>query len=222
MTGPVSVPNTGGWQTWTTVRKTGVNLNAGSQVWRFVADSAGGTGAFANLNYIRIAAPASGGPAPFGGSPTALPGTIQVENFDEGTAGVAYADSTAGNSGATYRSTDVDIEKTSDTGGGYDIGWVAAGEWLRYTVSIATAGAYDIDIRVACSHAGGTFHIEVDGTDVTGPILVPNTGGSQAWRTLRVPNVTLSAGPQVWRLVMDTNGSTGGVGNFNWLQATLR
>ncbi len=222
VTGPVSVPNTGGWQTWTTVRKTGVNLNAGSQVWRFVADSAGGTGAFANLNYIRIAAPASGGPAPFGGSPTALPGTIQVENFDEGTAGVAYADSTAGNSGATYRSTDVDIEKTSDTGGGYDIGWVAAGEWLRYTVSIATAGAYDIDIRVACSHAGGTFHIEVDGTDVTGPILVPNTGGSQAWRTLRVPNVTLSAGPQVWRLVIDTNASTGGVGNFNWLQATLR
>ncbi len=222
VTGPVSVPNTGGWQTWTTVRKTGVNLNAGAQVWRFVADSAGGTGAFANLNYIRIAAPASGGPAPFGGSPTALPGTIQVENFDEGTAGVAYADSTAGNSGATYRSTDVDIEKTSDTGGGYDLGWVAAGEWLRYTVSIATAGAYDIDIRVACSHAGGTFHIEVDGTDVTGPILVPNTGGSQAWRTLRVPNVTLSAGPQVWRLVMDTNGSTGGVGNFNWLQATLR
>jgi len=224
VTGPLSVPNTGGWQSWTTVKKTGVNLNAGSQVWRFVADSAGGTGAFANLNYIRVAAPAGSGsgPAPFGGSPTALPGTLQVENFDEGVAGAAYADSTAGNSGATYRSTDVDIEKTSDTGGGYDVGWTGAGEWLRYTVSIETAGTYDMDFRVACAHVGGTFHLEVNGTDVTGPILVPNTGGWQAWRTVRVPNVVLSAGTQVWRLVIDANAATGSAGNFNWLQATLR
>ena len=28
-TGPLSIPNTGGWQTWGTVRKTGVTLAAG-------------------------------------------------------------------------------------------------------------------------------------------------------------------------------------------------
>jgi hypothetical protein len=32
--------------------------------------------------------------------------------------------------------------------------------------------------------------------------------------------VALAAGPQVWRLVMDTNGATGAVGNFNYITVT--
>jgi len=51
---------------------------------------------------------------------------------------------------------------------------------------------------------------------------VPNTGGWQTWRTLQVPNVMLPAGPQVWRVVMDTNGPTTATGNFNWIEATAR
>jgi len=151
----------------------------------------------------------------------ALPGTIQAEDFDAGGNGSAYRDTTTGNTGGKYRSTDVDIESTP--AGGYDVGWVAAGEWLKYTVNVATAGTYDLDIRVGSAVVGGTFHIEVDGVDKTGPISVPNTGGWQTWQTIRVSGVTLAAGTQVWRVVMDTNGSnTTSVGNFNWLQATLR
>ena len=40
----------------------------------------------------------------------ALPGTIQAEDFDNGANGTAYWDSSSGNSGGQYRSTDVDIE----------------------------------------------------------------------------------------------------------------
>jgi len=219
VTGSLVVPNTGGWQTWTTIKKTGVTLNAGSQVWTFVADS-GGSGSFGNLNYIRVAAPAGGGggPQPFSGTPSALPGILQFENFDEGGANVAYVDTSSGNAGGKYRSTDVDIESTS---GGFDVGWVAAGEWLNYTVDVSTAGTYNLDISVASSGAGGTFHIEVNGVDKTGSISVPNTGGWQTWQTIQVSGVTLAAGTQVWRVVMDTNGpTTGAVGNLNWLQAT--
>ena len=89
-------------------------------------------------------------------------------------------------------------------------------------MNVATAGTYNLDIRVGSAGAGGTFHIEVDGVDKTGPIAVPNTGGWQTWQTIRVSGVTLAAGTQVWRVVMDTIGSTGAVGNFNWLQATLQ
>src|SRR5205085_5892377 len=73
----------------------------------------------------------------YSGTPVALPGTIQAENFDKGASGTSFKDTTTGNSGGAYRTTDVDIEATS---GGYDIGWIAAGEWLNYTVSVATAG----------------------------------------------------------------------------------
>jgi hypothetical protein len=220
LTGPISIPNTGGWQTWTTIKKD-VTLSAGVQVFKVAFDSIGAGGGVGNLNYIRVAAPSSG-PAAFGGTPTALGGTLQLENFDEGGSGSAYNDTTAGNSGGQYRASDVDVEATSDTGGGYSLGWVFAGEWLRYSVSVTTAGVYDIDVRVASSGAGGTFHIEVNGVDKTGPLTVPNTGGWQTWQTIRAPGVTLAAGAQVWRVVMDTNGPTTAVGNFNWLKATIR
>jgi hypothetical protein len=219
VTGALTVPNTGGWQTWTTVRKSGVSLPAGQQEWRLVLDTNGSTGAVANFNYIRVSAPA--GSAAYGGSTPTLPAaTIQFESFDDGGSGVAYADATTGNAGGAYRATDVDIESTSDAGGGYDIGWVGAGEWLKYTVNVAAAGIYDLDVRVASAGAGGTFHIEANGTNVTGALTVPNTGSWQTWATIRKSGITLAAGSQVWRVVMDANGSTGAIGNFNYFKLT--
>src|SRR5207237_10706793 len=82
--------------------------------------------------------------ASYGGMPAAVPGQIEAENFDNGGQGVAYSDTTAGNYGGQYRNTDVDIETTTDTGGGYDVGWIAAGEWLNYTVNVASAGTYTL------------------------------------------------------------------------------
>ena len=90
-----------------------------------------------------------------------------------------------------------------------------------YTVNVAAAGTYDLDIRVASSGSGGTFHIEVDGVDQTGRLTVPNTRGWQTWVTIRKSGITLRAGSQVWRVVMDTNGTTGAVGNFNYFKVAL-
>src|SRR5258708_39726396 len=83
---------------------------------------------------------------PYSGSPAVVPGTIQAENFDNGGEGVAYHDSGSNNVGGAYRQTGVDIEASS--AGGYDVGWIAAGEWLNYTVSVATAGTYTVQVRV--------------------------------------------------------------------------
>jgi phosphatidylserine/phosphatidylglycerophosphate/cardiolipin synthase-like enzyme len=226
-TGPMTIPNTGAWQNWTTITRTGVALNAGQQVWRLVIDSMPPGGAVGNVNWIRAVAsggeppppPPPSGSTPYTGTAVALPGTIQAENFDNGGQHVAYFDNTPGNEGGVYRATDVDIAVAHDTGGGYTLGWVGAGEWLNYTVNVTAAGTYDIEARVASAGQGGTFRIEVNGVDRTGPITVPNTGGWQSWTTIRRTGVSLSAGQQVWRVVMLTNGpTTGGVGNFNWFR----
>jgi hypothetical protein len=79
-----------------------------------------------------------------GGNDTAL---INAEKFDNGGDGVAYHDRTAGNAGGQFRSTDVDIEASSE--GGYDVGWIDAGEWLNYTVAAGTAGNYTDQLRVS-------------------------------------------------------------------------
>ena len=143
------MPNTGGWQIWQTVKKTGLSLSAGAHVIRLAFDTGtaenGGVG---NYNWLRltVASPSS---TPYGGTPAALPGTVQAENFDEGASGVAYFDTTAGNTGGKYRTTDVDIESTTDVGGGYNVGRTRPGEWLKYSVTVASAGTYALDVRVA-------------------------------------------------------------------------
>jgi hypothetical protein len=88
---------------------------------------------------------------------------------------------------------------------------------LSYSVDVTSAGNYGVDVRVASAGAGGTFHIEVNGVDKTGPLTVPNTGGWQTWTTIRYPAIALSSGPQVRRVVMDTTGTTTAVGNFNYI-----
>ncbi len=96
-TGQFTVPNTGGWQTWTTIRISGVALNAGPQVWRVVMDTNGATTAVGNFNYFSVAA--GGASTPYGGTALTLPGVIQAENFDDGGAGRGYVDDTTGNAG---------------------------------------------------------------------------------------------------------------------------
>jgi hypothetical protein len=217
-TGALTVPNTGGWQTWTTISKTGVSLAAGPQVFRLVMDSVGAGGAVGNFNWFRVTAGATGGSTPFSGTPIPLPGTIQAENFDQGGAGVAYLDSSAGNAGNVYRTTDVDLQASTDTGGGYHVAWVSAPEWLKYTVNVTTAGTYNLSVRVASLGQGGRFHIEVDGIDRTGPLTVPNTGGWHLWTTLTRSGVSLTAGAHAVRLVFDAKSTAGVVGNFNWIR----
>ena len=224
-TGPINVPWTGGWQEWTTVTRSGVNLSAGSQTWRLVIDGAGDEGNVGNFNYIRVSGSSTSGgggasasSTPYGGTAAILPGTVQLENFDNGGEGVAYHDLSNGNDGGQYRSSAVDIEVTSDTGGGYNVAYTYAREWLAYTVNVAATGTYDVDMRVASEGAGGTFHIEVNGVNKTGSLAIPNTGGWQNWITVRKTGVTLSGGQQVFKVVMETDGATTFVGNFNYMR----
>ena len=146
------------------------------------------------------------GQAPYLGSAFVFPTKIEAEDFDVGGEGIAYHDTDAGNNGGEYRATeDVDIELCSDTGGGYNVGWLAPNEWLEFTVSVPTAGNHTFDIRVASMSAGGTFHLAFNGTDQTGEITVPVTGGWQTWTTVSA-TATLSAGTQTMRFVPALDG----------------
>lgn len=140
---------------------------------------------------------------------------IQAEDYDRGGAGVAWNDVDAVNQGGTYRQDGVDIGTTTDSGGGYNVGWIRAGEWLEYSIEVAQAGTYRLDLRVARLPGGSSaLHLERDGQAITGSIAVPSTGGWQTWTTIAT-EVNLSAGPQIVRVVMDVGDI-----NFNWFALT--
>src|SRR5882724_11245942 len=60
--------------------------------------------------------------------PIAVPGRIEAEYYDTNGPGSSYYDDSPGNAGNIYRNDDVDIESTTDVGGGYDVGWIGSGE----------------------------------------------------------------------------------------------
>jgi probable HAF family extracellular repeat protein len=213
-TGPLTIPNTSSWQNWTTIGAD-VTLSAGTQRMRVVVESAGPTGVVGNLNYIDVTAPAPVS-TPYTGTPIAIPGIIQAENFDNGGANVAYRDTTNGNSGGAYRSTDVDIQATKDVGGGHNVGWMAPGEWLQYTINVPTAATYLLKLRFASTGGGSQVHFEFDGIN-TQQIELWNTGGWQNWDTVSVP-VALKRGVQRMRLIVDLASPSGVVGNVNFIE----
>src|SRR5437764_358874 len=94
-------------------------------------------------------------------------------------------------------------------GGGYFVGWTQPGEWLNYTVSVAATGNYTLNFRLASAVLGGSFHINVDGINVTGKLLVPNTGDWNTYVILSKYNVHLTAAQHVLQLVFDTKGQNG-------------
>ena len=219
VSGAIVLPDSGGWDTWRTVTKSGITLPAGAHVVRLVVDANGSGGTAADINWLAFsgAAPPAATSTPYTGSPVAVPGRIEAENYDNGGEGVAYHDTTGGNAGGLYRNDGVDLQTASDTGGGYKVKSAVAGEWLKYTVAVKSSGTYALDARVCSSGAGGKFHVEVDGVNVTGSMTVPDTGSWNVFTTVTKSGIALTAGTHVFTLVLDSNGaSTGMTGNFNW------
>jgi hypothetical protein len=144
---------------------------------------------------------------PFGGTPAAVPGTVQAENYDTGGQGVAYNVGSINGTDNGYRSDGVDLEVTSDTGGGVDLGWTFAGNWFKYTVNVATAGTYTVSFRIAAPSAvTDAFHLaNSSGTNLSGNVNLPATGGYQNWATVTA-SVTLPAGQQILTLDQDNGG----------------
>jgi chitinase len=144
---------------------------------------------------------------PYGGTPAAIPGTVQAANYDTGGQGLAYNVASVNGTANSYRSDGVDLETCTDTGCGYDIGWTAAGQWFKYTVNVATAGTYTVSLRLAGDTAvtDGLHIANAAGANLSGSISVPSTGGWQDWTTVTV-SVTLPAGQQTLTIDQDNGG----------------
>jgi hypothetical protein len=225
-TGALTLPNTGGWNKYQVVAKTGVDLVAGVQTVRVAMIAVGGSGYVGIFDQLSVSS--SSGPAPGparmaypAGAAWPLPGTVELEDFDIGGAGVTYSDTTAANEGGKYRTADgVDIAASAGTGNGHVLGWVKAGEWLEYTVNVATSGTYTLETRVAALGAGGQIRILVNGEDKTGVLAIPNTGSWSSYQLASKTGVDLVAGVQTVRVAMVTAGASGYVGIFDWFRAT--
>jgi hypothetical protein len=147
-----------------------------------------------------------------------IPGIIYFDNYDLGKVGYAYNDAdyqnaggsqTSWNSGGSYRNDGVDIEQCSDfPSNGYDVGWINGGEWLKFTVNVATTGTYNVDFRYAANQTGGKLVMNLDGLLISPYpyITIPTSGGWQSWQTLTVPNIQMTAGKHILQIQFLSSG----------------
>lgn len=54
------------------------------------------------------------------------------------------------------------------------LGWIAPGEWVKYTVDVQAEGFYSLSIMYT-SKFGGNISFDSEGVDVTGPRAIPST-----------------------------------------------
>ncbi len=137
---------------------------------------------------------------PYNGTPALIPGVVRAVEYDFGGEGVAYHDNEPENRGATADPTAPRPNEGVDTqngDGGYgNIGYSAAGEWLKYTVNIQTSGYYSIAFRVSTpATSTGSMRLSVNDVDKTGVLAIPATGSYNTYQSVVVNNVYLDASP---------------------------
>ncbi|AHJ96926.1 carbohydrate-binding protein [Hymenobacter swuensis] len=162
---------------------------SGIMIWELSQDAIGANSLLTAINQVVVQRGGNTAPA------QAIPGKLEAEGFtaQQGT----------------------DKEPTTDTGGGQNVDYFETGDWLDYTVNVASAGTYAVGFRVASANGGATLQLRNGNGAVLGSINVGNTGGWQSWQTIST-TVTLPVGRQVLRLY--ASASTGC--NVNWLNFT--
>jgi len=129
---------------------------------------------------------------------TPVPGRIEAEDF-RGGSGTGYLDHDPENRGGEYRTEEgVDIEGCDE--GGYDVGWIEAGEWLTWNVPDLSPGHYNLRLRYASESGGGALTLSLDGRRLPGVFEPASTGGWQSWADFKVPDIRLTNGRHLLRL----------------------
>ena len=124
-----------------------------------------------------------------------IPGKIQAEDF--------------------INQIGLDIENTSDSGGGQNIGYTDAGDFADYLVYISESGTYNLNIRTAAAYNSGKIQFLLLTDTSTASIAsvdLPVTGGWQSWQTTTV-ETTLDAGVYSLKMKVIESGF-----NLNWFE----
>jgi len=105
----------------------------------------------------------------------------------------------------------VQVEKTLDTGGGHNVGFIDATDWMDYKVNVVNGGTFMATFRVASMEGGGKLEFYSDEKLLT-TINIAATKGWQNWTSVTAP-IQLSAGIQTLRIYATTGGF-----NVNWIK----
>ena len=127
-----------------------------------------------------------------------VPGKVQAEGF--------------------FFQSGISLENTTDVGGGQNIGYLDAGDYLDYYIHVAQSGNYNVAYRTAALSETGQVKMQLidsngDATTLH-TVSFPSTGGWQTWTTTNT-TASLYAGQHHIRVTI-----TKPLFNMNWFDFT--
>ena len=128
-----------------------------------------------------------------------IPEKIEAEDYDKGGQNVGYYDTDPDNETTLYRTDNAGIDSAS---GAYVYGWVAAGEWLKYTLTVSQTAVYNYTVRVASASDNAGFTLYIDDFEIA-KVTVPNTGAWKTFQEVSGSTATIGAGTHVLKLSVD-------------------
>lgn len=116
-------------------------------------------------------------------------------------------------------------EVTSDTNGGYDLGYASGGDYAVYENIDFGSGVSGVSARLACDqnsggNCGGSveFHLDSVGGPLVASLTIPATGGWQTWTTVSGPASGASGVHDLYVVFASPSSGTTSLGNINWFQ----
>ena len=106
------------------------------------------------------------------------------------------------------------VSETSDTNGGYKLGYTDSGDYAEYPVLITETGEYDVSFRIASESSSGSIILHlIDGSNeqYLTQISLPVTGGWETWETVST-SLNLEQGSYKLRLTVNQSGF-----DINWI-----
>lgn len=113
----------------------------------------------------------------------------------------------------------VQLEPTSDLGGGFNAGYLGDNDWAEYKLNVQVPGQYGFDLRYASFNGTAAVELSLDSGDPIHSGTLAATGDWQSWTTQRVALMNLSTGEHTLRITIDA--PSGEDLNYNWIEAIL-
>ncbi len=108
----------------------------------------------------------------------------------------------------------VHTEPTDDEGGGENVGWIDAGDWMEYEPRIVFGGEYTLSCRVASEMNPIVFDL-LQGDVLLTSVNTPTTLGWQTWKTV-TRSILLEPSEEPLRI-----SAVSGGWNINWMHFDL-
>jgi beta-glucosidase len=116
------------------------------------------------------------------GPPLALPGRVEAEDY--------------------FIMSGIQLEATTDVGGGQNVGYIDWGDWLKYHVIVGQSGTYEITCRIA-GYQNGALRFKFN-DDVEFTVGYTTTNGWQNWQDFK-KEIVLDEGQYIMEVIAQSN-----------------